>query len=186
MHNIEHYDYQENVNRKEVQADLSRYVSHQTWQEGGCGIEPIRWNDHICTSYEEAEQWIKEHDRGWYDQLAVKYYSPLKTKTAKTEELDEKIQETYKVYNSRNSICYPKTRTSEFIGCGKCKSRLASQYLSGNYCPVCRADLRPDSTLKSIAAARNKWENAQKMKKEYLDKHSKKEIRWLVKIEYHT
>ena len=186
MHNIEHHDYKENVNKNEVWAELNDYVEHCTWEEGGNGIERIRWNEHICNSYEEAQEWIKQHDRGWYDQLAVKYYSPVAQKSAKIDELNNKIKETYDIYSKRNNACYPKTRTSEFIGCGKCKSRLASQYLQGNFCPVCRADLRPDTTLKSIASAKAKWENAQKAKKDYVDKHSKKEIRWLVKIEYHT
>ena len=185
-HNIEYYDYKENVDKKKVWAELNEYVEHCTWQEGGSGLESIRWNDHICASYEEAKEWIRQHDRGWYDQLAVKFYSPLFQKSAKTEELDKKIKEAYDVYSKRNNICYPKTRTSEFIGCSKCKSRLASKYLSGNFCPICRADLRPDTTLKAITAAKNKWENAQKTKRDYIDKHSKKEIFWLVKIEYHT
>lgn len=186
MHNIEFYDYKENVDRTKVWAELSDYVEHCTWTEGGNGIEFIRWNEYVCSSYEEAKKWIEEHDKGWYEQLAVKYYAPINTKTAKTEELDKKIKEAYDIYSQRNNACYPKTRTSEFIGCGKCKSRLASKYLLGNFCPVCRTDLRPDTTLKAIAAAKTKWENAQKAKKEYIDKHSKKEIRWLVKIEYHT
>ena len=186
MHNIEHYNYPEKVNKKEVQAELNDYVSHETWQEGGGGIDPIRWNDYVCSSYKEAEEWIKKHDKGWYDQVAVKYYSPIKTKTAKVDELEVKILDSYRIYTERNNACYPKTRTSEFIGCSKCKSRLATKYLSGNFCPVCHADLRPESTLKSIIAAENKWKNAVKMREEYIDKHSKKEIRWLVKIEYHT
>lgn len=186
MHNVEHYDYNERVNKKEVQAELSDYVSHQTWAEGGSGIEPIRWNDFVCKDYEEAKKWIELHDKGWYDQLAVKYYSPICTKSAKTDELDKKIMDAYKVFNERNSVCYPKTRTTEFIGCGNCKSRMATKYLKGNSCPICHTDLRPETMLKSIAAARTKWENAQKNKAEYVDKHSKKEIRWLVKIEYHT
>lgn len=186
MHNIEHYDYREDVDKKVVQAELNEYVSHRTWQEGGDGIDPIRWNNYVCKNYKEAEKWIEQNDKGWYDQLAVKYYSPIDTKTAKLDELDKKIREAYKVFDERNGVCYPKTRTSEFIGCGKCKSRMASKYLSGNFCPVCHTDLRPETMIKSIEAARTKWENAQKNRAEYVDKHSKKEIRWLVKIEYHT
>lgn len=186
MHNIEFYDYKESVDKKEVYADLNDYVEHQTWAEGGSGLEGIRWNDTVCESYEAAKEWIKKHDRGWYDQLAVKYRSPVHEKSKKLEELDQKIKEAYDIYNKRNSAIYVKTRTSEFIGCGHCKSRLASQYLRTNFCPICRTDLRPDTMLKAIAAAKNKWENAQKTKRDYVDKHNKKETRWLVKIEYHT
>lgn len=183
MHNIEYFDYKENIDQRKVINEVADYIN----RNGEYGGEDIRWcRETICSDRDEAKKWIEEHDKGWYDQLAVKYYSSINTKTAKTEELDKKIKEAYDIYLQRNNACYPKTRTSEFIGCGKCKSRLASKYLSGNFCPVCRTDLRPDTTLKAIAAAKTKWENAQKAKKEYIDKHSKKEVRWLVKIEYHT
>ena len=187
MHNIEYYDYRENVDKKAVQADLDEHVSHETWQEGGAGLEPIRWNNYVCKNEEEARKWIEEHDSGWYDQLAVKFYDPIRgEKSPKIDELDARIQETYKVFRDRSNVIYPKIRTSEFIGCSNCGSRLASKFLNRNTCPVCNKDLRPETMLKSIEAARTKWQKAQENKKEYIEKHSKKEIRWLVKIEYHT
>ncbi len=187
-HNIEHYDYHENVSKNQVQKDLDTYVSHCTWQEGGGGIDPIRWNDFICEDYDSAVKWIEKHDKGWYDCLAVKYKEPIRTKekSAKVIELEKKVSETGKLYNDRCNVLYPKTRTSEYIGCGKCGSRLASKYLNTNHCPVCHADLRPETTLKAIAAAKAKWNRAQDSLFEYIKNHSKKEIRWLVKIEYHT
>lgn len=186
MHNIEYYDYKENVDKKEVYADLNEYVEHQTWAEGGSGLETIRWNNHVCGSYSEAKEWITKNDRGWYDQLAVKYLSPVSKKSKKADELALKVKETFDAYNKKNNELYVKTRTSEFIGCSSCKSRLAAKYLKGNFCPICRADLRSDTILKSISAAKKRWENAQKTFDEYIQNHSEKETRWLVKIEYHT
>lgn len=188
MHNVEHYDYKENIDKKAVYTDLNNYVEHATWAEGGNGIEPIRWNDYVCESYEAAKEWIQKHDKGWYDQLAVKYKTPVREsrKSDKLKELEQKILDAYSEYNKRNNALYPKTRTSEYIGCGQCGSKLSSKHLTSNRCPVCHEDLRPETMLKSIAAAEAKWKRAQAIKKEYVDKHSKKEIRWLVKIEYHT
>lgn len=183
MHNIEYFDYKENVDQRKVANKVANYIE----ENGEYGGEGVRWcRETICADRDEAEKWISSHDKGWYDQLAVRYYHAIPTKTKKLEELDQKIQEAYKVYNEKDRAVYVKTRTSEFIGCGNCKSRLASKLLNGNFCPVCRADLRPETTLKSIAAAKNKWETAQKTRKEYINTHSKKEICWLVKIEYHT
>lgn len=183
MHNIEYFDYKENVNQREVDNEVQDYIS----ENGEYGGESVRWcRDAICNNRADAEKWISEHDKGWYDQLAVRYYKPIPFKSKKLDELDAKVKEAFTVFNERNNANYIKTRTSEFIGCGNCKSRLASKYLQGNFCPICRADLRPDTTLKSIAAAKNKWENAQKTRQEYINKHSQKEIHWLVKIEYHT
>ena len=184
-HNIEYRDYKENTDKKKIYEELNNYVEHATWQEGGSGIDHISWNDHVCESYEAAKDWIEKHDKGWYDCLAVKFERPIRG-TYDTKKFDEKIRETCAVCTERSSVIYPKTRTSEFIGCDKCKSRLARTYLNRNYCPVCGNDLRPESMLKSITTATEKWKKAMMAKDEYVRKHSKKEIRWLVKIEYHT
>lgn len=188
MHNIEYYDYKEDVDKRKVFDVLNDYVERRTWEEGGGGIGRIRWNEVLCENYDEAQKWIESHDSGWYDCLAVKFKSPIqeKEKSAKLKELDAKIKETYEIYDQRSSVLYPKTRTSEYIGCAACGSRLASKHLCSNKCPVCHADLRPETMLKSIATAKAKWDKAQEARKEYVAKHSKKEIRWLVKIEYHT
>ena len=186
MHNIEYYDYKETVNKKAIQAELDDYVEHKTWEEGGGDTAGIRWNDNVvCESYDAAKKWIEKHDQGWYDCLAVKYLSPV-TNRLDLKEYDDKVKEAYNVYFKRDKAIYPKTRTSEFIGCSKCKSRLATAMLRGNFCPVCGFDLRPESTLKAIETAINKWKKAQEARQEYINKHSKKETRWLVKIEYHT
>ena len=186
MHNIEYYTYPEKSDKRKIYRDLNDYVEYETRHEGGSSLENIRWNDFVCSSYDDANDGIKNHDRGWYDQLAVKYMSPVEQKSKKLDELDSKIKEAYEVYAKRNAVVYPKTRKSEFIGCGNYKSRLATRHLTGNFCPVCRADLRPETTLESIAAAKNKWENAKDNRANYVNNHSKKEINWLVKIEYHT
>ena len=186
MHNIEHYNYPITANKNEILAELSTMVEHETWREGGAGIRAIRWNDFVCQNYEEAEKWIESHDKGFYDQLAVKYWSPMPFRNEKTKELSQKIDEANKEYYAKNAELYPKTRTSEFIGCGMCKSKLATKHVKSNFCPVCGKDLRPETNLKRIAAAKTKLENARKKYNEYIDKHAKKELRWLVKIEYHT
>lgn len=72
-HNIQHYDYPENVDRKKVFADLSNYVRHEAWQEGG-HLNEIRWLDaKPLPSRDDAEEFLNKHDKGWYDCLAVRY-----------------------------------------------------------------------------------------------------------------
>ena len=183
MHNIQYFDYKENVDQKKVAAEIQEYIE----ENGEYGGDGIRWcRETICANRQDAEKWIKEHDNNWYDNIAVRYYDPIIERSQKLDELSQKIREAYALYSERNNANYIKTRTSEFIGCGNCKSRMAAKYLRGNFCPICGLDLRPDTMIKSIAAAKNKWENAQKTKQEYINKHSKKEVRWLVKFEYHT
>lgn len=184
MHNIQHYIYQENVDKKKVFAELQNYVEHECWQEGG-SLDHIRWETYpVLESQEEAEKWIEKNDRGWYDNLAVRFKRPVRTNMP--TKFDEKIKKAYENYSSKNSVVYPKTRTSEFIGCAKCKSKLAREHLNTNFCPVCRADLRPETTIAAIKAAEAKWRKVQQEKTDYINKHAKKEVCWLVKIEYHT
>lgn len=186
-HNIEHFTYPLNVDKKKVKKELDNYVAHQDWQEGCTGLNnPIRWLDFVYGSYDEAERAIKQFDRGWYDQLAVKYYSPLDFHDDKTKQLEIERMNLWDEFCKRRSALYPKTLKSAFIGCKECGSRLAVSRLKVNQCPVCSHELRPDYILKSISAAKAKWERADDKLKQYIDKHAKKEIEWLVKIEYHT
>lgn len=83
---------------------------------------------------------------------------------------------------------------SAYVSCKNCGSKLASSYFGGrlgNNCPICGADLRPESTLTAINNAKA---NAEKAKKELrveekkINNKSKKNAKvvWLVKTEYHV
>lgn len=190
-HNIEHYDYPEHVDKRIVDNNLNIHVKQATWAEGGGGLpSAIRWLDAVCESYEDAEEYIKAHDKGWYDQLAVKYKEYPTTKETQTQkELEErciKLEDMRNEYIKEHSI---KNRKSEFIGCPNCGSKIKVSFLRTEYCPVCKTDLRPKSTIDKIkkyderikAAYKQLDENRRKSAMKY-----KPKIRWLVKIEYHT
>ena len=186
MHNIEHHVYPENVNKNKVFTELNDYVEHECWQEGG-SLGAIRWENYpILETRKEAEDWIQKHDRGWYDNLAVRFKSPIKMNNEKTKQLAEETRKTCQEYRQRSAKLYKDTVTSAYIGCKSCGSKLSREHLKTNNCPLCHAELRPEHMLKSVAAAFNKYERAVKAENEYIQKHSKKEICWLVKIEYHT
>lgn len=188
-HNIKHYTYDEKVDRKSVQAELNHYVSMEDWQEGCSGLNnSIRWIEStICDSYDSAMDYLTRNDKGWYDCLAVRYRVPNGT-TKALDALKQKANElSKKSYDLATKIHY-KGIKSEFVGCKKCGSRLATKYISSNMCPLCRNELRPDSTLDAIAKVKNAYNEALKkveeMEKEIAKKNGK--VQWLVKIEYHT
>lgn len=189
MHNIEHYSYDENIKRDWVQQKLDAYVKAETYHEGGHGLDkPIRWLDSepICPDYDTAITVIEKRDRGWYDQLAVRYYEPAPGFTSKKyTELREKTRAAYDAYLAKNSI-WARGLKSEYVGCKKCGSKLKREYINTNKCPVCHAELRPESTLKSVEAAQARWKKAQAVENAYKNDHAKKKVMWLVKIEYHT
>ena len=187
-HNIEHFTYPEKVDKKKVQKELDHYAAMEDWQKGCTGLyHDIRWlNGQIYANYDEAEKAIEKFDRGNYDQLAVRFYHYTPPRDEKVDALKKKVLAAGDEYRKRDFAVYPKTVSAAMIGCKKCGSRLAREYLNTNFCPVCRTDMRPEYILKSIEAAKNKMLRAEKEVSEYYTKKGKKEIQWLVKIEYHT
>lgn len=187
-HNVECFTYPKNVNKAKVQKDLDNYVAHVDWQEGCGGLyNKIRWLDSkVYASHDEAIEAIERLDKGAYDQLAVLFYDVESVRDDKVKDLQAKEIEARKEYERRDNELYPKKVTADYIGCKKCGSRLARKLLYTNFCPVCKGDFRSETALKSIEAAKAKWNKARDNVCAYIEKKGKKNVRWLVKIEYHT
>lgn len=192
-HEIRHETYPENVDKKKVQAEWDDTVRHICWQEGASGLgRPIRWLDKVCGSYEEAEEYIQKQDKGWYDQLAVKYLDYRDVQPSKKmAELQERVKTLYATYREKANKFHFADAQAAFITCKSCGSKISRKHLGGNQCPVCRADMRPDSVLKSIASAKASHEKALASLKTEEKKHQEKckkqaKVRWLVKVEYHV
>ena len=192
-HNIIMRDYPENVNKKQIKAYWDNYVAEEDWQEGCSGLYgEIRWIDHVCESYAAAEKYIKEHDRHDYDQLAVKYkcYAQVKP-TQKYLTLKLRYQETYAKLNDLKSKVHTADMKSKLVTCTGCGSKLSTKYLRVNNCPLCKTDLRSQTVLNNIATLQQKYKELTKQVQEEERKlqerqKTKCEIRWLLKIEYHT
>ena len=190
-HNIHHYEYPENCNKKAVEREIDAYVKRQTYEEGGHGLNsPIRWiDDHIYDGPEQAREAIESLDRGWYDQLAVKYRQlPNAISNKKLDDLRRKASETYKTLSALDREIAVKGFKAQLVTCKKCGSKLNKDYLNSNYCPLCRADMRADTTQKRLAALRKKYKELQgAIRKEEEALATKKgRVMWMIKIEYHT
>ena len=192
-HNIRHVVYPENVNKKVVEAEWNERIRHICWEEGSGGLaRPIRWIDHVCANKEEAEEYIRSHDKGWYDQLAVKFRSYPKVEPSKALVTLERRRaaeaEKYTAYAKAHSVSAFK---AEFVGCPGCGSKLKRELLRSESCPLCRAELRSKTTVDTLnrysknICELDKQINAERKKLQ--EKAIKKsEVMWLVKIEYHT
>lgn len=193
-HEIRYATYPENINRKGVKKDWDIVVQHENYQEGASELpSDIRWiEDIVLNSEEEAKEYIDTHDKGWYDQLAVRFKEIKIKKSKKQMELENKISELTKEFNKRNSIPYATTVKSEYIGCKSCGSKLASKYIQNtNKCPLCHNDLRSPTTLSSLGKLMAKISDNKKNLKEEEKKLAKQQeknavIKWLVKVEFHT
>jgi len=189
MHNREYYTYPENVKRDWVQQDLDAYVRRETYGEGGHGLPgSIRWieNTPVSENEDTARDLIRHYDRGNYDQLAVRYYKPERIESKAALELSRKLRAAYDEYTKRNNEVWVAGIKAEFVSCRNCGSKLCREYIKGNRCPVCFGDLRPASMLKSVEAAKAKFQKARLAEEKYIAAHSKKKVMWMVKIEYHT
>lgn len=192
-HNIEYYDYPTAKKKAVIESDLQAYARQATWQEGGGGLNsPIRWYDEVCDDYESAKEFISNHDKGWYDQLAVKYRhfdKPLSSK--KLAELNVQISETRQKLRELDGKVAFKEFKAQFISCKNCGSKLNKDYIKRNTCVLCGYDMRSDTTKSTIARLAEKTKTLEKAIQEEEKKLAQKKIKeakeyWLVKIEYHT
>ncbi len=186
MHNIRYLTYKEDISRALVMADVCEIAS----RDGDGYDSNLTWHSNVppLESYEEAEKFIKEKDNGWYDEHAVRYkdYSSAK-KTAKITEYETKISELNTAKNEYKKAHSVHSFQAKHIGCAKCGSRLNKEYLRGEYCPLCRADLRAKTTTEKLQWYDDKIKDYQSRidkEKQKQKKHCK--IMWLVKIEYHS
>lgn len=182
--------------KKECEADWNECARHEGYKEGCSGLsQPIRWINHTCESYDEAMKYIESHDKGWYDQLAVKFYDYPKIEGSKTyDNLKDRLSKALIKYEElKNKIHYEGVK-SKFIACKNCESKLNSGYFGKglkNTCPICKSDLRSATILETLENYKN---NVEKLKKEIkaeeikLQSKIKKKAteKWLVKVEYHV
>lgn len=192
-HNIDYWVRPENVNTRTFETEINDYVRQHTLGEGGHGLDsPIRWLNHVCDNREDAQEYIRSHDRGWYDQLAVKFYEYPKLEPTKTMlTLQERLRaerEKRTAYAAAHAVT---TFKAEYIGCPECGSKLKRTLLKGNACPLCRAEMRSKTTMETlqrydancIAFSKRIKEEERKMQ-EKMRKQAK--VMWLIKTEYHT
>ena len=126
--------------------------------------------DKVYKDYHEAIEAIKKYDSGWYSDHIVMYYDISAKGRAKVTEWEKKRDDFIETHSIHQ-------RSSAYIGCPECGSKLYLGYIKGEKCPLCNTDLRPKSTIEKI-----KWYD--KKTKECRNKN--KEKCWLAKIEWHS
>ncbi len=184
-HIVGYLEVSEKCNRTDV---LSR-IMEEAEREGDGYPGWVKWHEEVSPleNRDAAERWISDHDKGWYDDHAVRFYSYYKAKqTKKMEEYQSKIKETRDKadkYVVEHSV---RKQKAAYIGCGKCGSKIAEEYLRSEYCPVCRNDLRSKTTIDTLNGYEEKIKSLQQKIEE--EKKKQKDARvtlWLVKYEYH-
>lgn len=186
-HIINHTIYKENICKKNVQTEWDDTAARDDYLEGCSSLsQSIRWIDHVCDSYDEAMEFIKNSDSGWYDQLAVKF---KKTKeTAKLSKVKERYNQLNMEYETMLADITSLTGVkAQLLTCRHCNSKIAASYIKNYRCPVCGEDLRSPTYKDRLAAKKIAVKKAETLLKEETKKASAHgEVFWLVKTEYHV
>ena len=190
-HAIEHYEFDVMKDKKIIEREMNNRAIEDGDYHSGLN-KSIRWLDHICEDRDQAYNYIDSHDKGWYDQLAVKFREYPKCEPTKAllnlKERMQKEREKRDTYEKAHSIAAFKV---EYIGYPNCGSKLKRTLLRGNMCPLCGTELRSKTTMETIQRYNENIKKiAQQIKEEERKINKKNEknskIKWLVKIEYHV
>lgn len=192
-HNIEYYSYPITKKQTAIESELQAYAKRRTYEEGGGGLpNSIRWLNYVCDDYNSAQKFLESNDRGWYDQLAVKFkHFDKPFSSNRLSDLKAKLAEARKKLRELESKVAFKEFKSQYVSCKKCGSKLNKDFIKSNYCALCSNDMRSDTTKNAIAKLKEKVESLEKAVREEEKKLAVKnakeaKVYWLVKIEYHT
>lgn len=109
--------------------------------------------DNVFASYNEAHEYCLKHASKWETAVAVYYFDGA----VKSKGLDRLTDQLTKLHAKLQVLQRtPLSRAKTFQTCENCKSKVALKHFSGDACPVCRTDLRPDRLLRSIATLKGK------------------------------
>lgn len=184
--------------KKQIQVECDNWgnanadLVERNFRLDGLGSQ-INFIDHVFDDFEIADAYLHQIS-GNYKQNAVKFkrYPPLKP-TTKTADLNRRIKEYSDKIQKLEEPHYKGVKQAT-VKCKACGSSLATAYCGKSYlnhCPVCRADLRPKSTLDKIGTYRSTIERlSQQLEQLGLQQRQKSkenpEIYWAVLCDVHT
>lgn len=151
----------------------------------------IHTNMQPFETQEDAYNYLQQICTKSYDDHAVPFYAPVEAKTnTKIQELQRRIEETLAKRSELDQKSWVGYRTSAFIGCQNCKSKINKECLrkENNLCPCCNFDLRPPSTRERLTNYVNKIRELNKrlhLEQTKVNKQTAQTIMWLVKLEIH-
>ena len=185
MHEVMYEDFKEGTSKDYIRNYVHEYVT----THGDCyGTEWIKFYNMTFDSWNDAQDFIEEHDNDSYGGVAVKYKDIHDMKNKKIIELENrilKIIETKIEYEKKNFVG---NRKSSFIGCPRCESKLNRTRLKDNFCPLCGEDLRSKTIQDTLDRYDDRIIELEKLIRKEKKNDTKKNIpsiKWLVKFEYH-
>lgn len=146
--------FKETESKKNIQAECDEWGNYNCdpQERGGCfgGLQsPINFTSLVFEDRDAAEEYLNK-TFGKYRQTAVRFKKyPGIEPSAEMKDLERRIGEYQKRIAELDKPHYAGVKQAT-VKCKTCGSSLATAFCGSsyrNYCPVCRADLRPASTL---------------------------------------
>ena len=137
--------------RRVIRRDVRNNGDTEEFPNLGEDLLPIVQRKMICKSYEDAKEladslnWKREYN----------LLSPFKDldsikETKKMQNLHERIKKEETKLNEYVKTTDCKNYKSKYIGCPQCGSKINKEYIYNCRCPVCREDLRSETTKNTI------------------------------------
>jgi hypothetical protein len=163
------------------------YTGTIATMRGGIG----QWYDKKFPTQQEAVAFMLDHHDKWEPATAVSYLlpkAPTETQKKRIEEARARIKDAEDHANELNKKLREtfKARTSKFLGCASCGSKLNHEKLviltqhTRILCPLCQTSLLSETDLSRIAAAKTKVEERQKVLAELQKPDTGTEYGWVV------
>lgn len=172
--------FNEKVNKKDMEYDIYDAVEQERGSMKPVNQELILLNNiDILEDINAAREYIESRGSKYWRRanIGVRFFKVTPSK--KMLDIERRIKETenkLKKYSEEHST---KNFKAEFVGCPECKSKIRKVYLNKDKCPVCSADLRSATTIKTLEGYRKKIQELQKQLR-VGSKACKKEVLWLV------
>ena len=193
-HAISILDFESGVSRKyawECVNDFCR-ANCDPWEYDGCVDDviaaEITWRDDTeFPDFAAAEEFLYDYRcNHTYEPVAVRYRSEGK-ESRRTAALAERVDVLNAELASMRQKALPSNRTSAFIGCQACGSKIARAHLGSEWrCPVCGKDLRAPSAVKAIESKVARIDEARnRLRESRIKDGARAPIRWAVIAEVH-
>lgn len=177
-------DFKEGISVKEIDKE----IYEESYNEGYPNAVQQRTellNVSVFDTREEAEEYINNHNFWRKKNVGVRYknYDSVKP-SKKMLDLERRIAETEQKIISYGKAHSISTFKAEFVSCPNCKSKFKRDLLKNDYCPLCRTDMRSNTTLSTI---KNYESKVKELKKQYKEEQKKLKEKattnWLVSFQ---
>ena len=137
--------------RRVIRRDVRNNGDTEEFPNLGEDLLPIVQRKMICKSYDDAKEladslnWKREYNL----LIPFKDLDSIK-ETKKMQNLHERIKKEETKLNEYVKKTDCKNYKSKYIGCPQCGSKINKEYIYNCRCPVCREDLRSETTKNKI------------------------------------